>query len=127
VFDPNAGEIVLLLKNHLRFGASTISAIYKNRRQIEILFRNLKQNLRIKTFIGTSANALPLQIWTALISYLLLWYLKMMSEFSWSLSNLFALVRMNLFSRKSLWAWIDEPFPKPKHYPVQLPLLEFVA
>jgi hypothetical protein len=125
--DPKTGEIVVLLTNHLRFGASTISAIYKDRWQIEILFRNLKQHLRIKTFIGTSANALHIQIWTALIGYLILWYLKMKSTFSWSLSNLFALVRMNLFSRKSLWAWIDDPFPKPKDYPVQLPLFESVT
>ena len=83
--------------------------------------------MRIKTFVGTSANALHIQIWTALIVYLLLWYLKMKSKFSWSMSNLFALVRMNLFSRKSLWAWLDDPFPKPMDYPVQLPLFDFVT
>lgn len=125
--DPETGEMVVLLTNHLTFGASTISAIYKDRWQIEILFRNLKQHLRIKTFIGTSANALHIQIWTALVVYLLLWYLKVKAKFSWSMSNLFALVRMNLFARKSLWAWLDDPFPKPMDYPVQLPLFDYAT
>ncbi|MFH0811831.1 MAG: IS4 family transposase [Pseudomonadota bacterium] len=125
--DPETGEMVVLLTNHLTFGASTISAIYKDRWQIEILFRNLKQHLRIKTFVGTSANALHIQIWTALVVYLLLWYLKVKAKFSWSMSNLFALVRMNLFARKSLWAWLDDPFPKPMDYPVQLPLFDYAT
>lgn len=125
--DPKTGDAIVLLTNHLRFGASTISAIYKDRWQIEILFRNLKQNLRIKTFVGTSANALHIQIWTALIAYLLLWYLKMKSQFCWSLSNLFALVRMNLFTRKELWAWLNDPFPQPIDYSAQLPLFTEVT
>lgn len=125
--DPKTNETIVLLTNHLRFGASTISAIYRDRWQIEILFRNLKQHLHIKTFVGTSANALHIQIWTALIVYLMLWYLKMKSTFSWSMSNLFALVRMNLFSRKGLWTWLDDPFPKPLDYSVQLPLFDFVT
>jgi hypothetical protein len=125
--DPKTGDAIVLLTNHLHFGASTISAIYKDRWQIEILFRNLKQNLRIKTFVGTSANALHIQIWTALIAYLLLWYLKIKSRFTWSLSNLFALVRMNLFSRKNLWAWLNDPFPQPIDYAAQLPLFDVLT
>lgn len=125
--DPQTRESIVLLTNHLRFGASTISAIYKDRWQIEILFRNLKQHLRIKTFVSTSANALHIQIWTALIAYLLLWYLKMKSQFCWSLSNLFALVRMNLFTRKELWAWLNDPFPQPIDYSAQLPLFTEVT
>ena len=124
--DPKTKETVELLTNLLHFGASTISAIYKDRWQIEILFRNLKQYLHIKTFVGTSVNALHIQIWTALVVYLLLWYLRMKSRFSWSMSNLFALIRMNLFSRKELWAWLDDPFPKPKAYPDPLPLFDSV-
>jgi len=125
--DPKTGETVELLTNLLHFGASTISAIYKDRWQIEILFRNLKQYLRIKTFVGTSANALQIQIWTALVVYLLLWYLRMKARFSWSMSNLFALIRMNLFSRKDIWAWLDDPFPKPTAHQLQLPLFEPIA
>lgn len=122
--DPKTGETVELLTNLLHFGASTIGAIYKDRWQIEILFRNLKQYLRIKTFVGTSANALQIQIWTALVVYLLLWYLRIKARFSWSMSNLFALIRMNLFSRKDLWAWLDDPFPKPTAHQLQLPLFD---
>jgi hypothetical protein len=125
--DSRTGKIVVLLTNHLTFGASTIGAIYKDRWQIEILFRNIKGHLLLKTFVGTSANALHIQIWTALIAYLLLWYLKMKSRFSWSMSNLFALVRMNLFARKGLWSWLDDPFPKPLNHPGQLPLLDLMT
>lgn len=124
--DPKTEETVELLTNLLHFGASTIGAIYKDRWRIEILFRNPKQYLHIKTFVGTSANALHIQIWTALVVYLLLWYLRMKSRFPWSMSNLFALIRMNLFSRKDLWAWLDDPFPKPRTYPDPLPLFDSV-
>jgi hypothetical protein len=122
--DPKTQETVVLLSNHLNFGASTISAIYKDRWQTEILFRNLKQHLRIKTFVGTSANALHTQIWTALIAYLLLWYLKIRSKFNWSMSNLVALIRMNLFSRKDLWGWLNNPLPKTPAPFYPLPLFE---
>jgi IS4 transposase len=73
----------------------------------------LKQNLRVKTFVGTSANALKIQIWTALIAILLLKYLKVRSRYSWSLSNLVALLRLNLFSYRDLWEWIDKPTEPP--------------
>jgi IS4 transposase len=65
VFDTEKGEAIVLLTNHLEFGATTISATYKDRWQIEIFFKILKQNLRVKTFVGTTANALKIQIWTA--------------------------------------------------------------
>jgi len=73
----------------------------------------LKQNLRVKTFVGTSANALKFQIWTAFIAILLLKYLKVRSRYSWSLSNLAALLRLNLFSYRDLWEWIDKPTEPP--------------
>ena len=100
----------MLLTNHLEFGATTISAIYKDRWQIELFFKALKQNLRVKTFVGTSENALYIQIWTALIAMLLLKFLQYKSKFGWSLSNLVALLRWNLFSYRNLWEWIDRPF-----------------
>ena len=77
------------------------------------MFKALKQNLRIKTFVGTSANALQIQIWTALIAMLLLKYLQLRSRFGWSLSNLAALLRQQLFVYRDLWLWIDEPFQPP--------------
>jgi hypothetical protein len=106
----DTGEMLTLLTNHMEFAASTIAAVYKDRWQIELFFKAIKQNLRIKTFVGTSANALKIQVWTALIAILIVRYLQLRSRFGWSLSNLVALLRMNLFTYRDLWAWIHEPF-----------------
>lgn len=113
VWDEANGRIIVLLTNHMTFGATTIAAIYKDRWQIEIFFKVIKQNLRIKTFVGTSQNALLTQIWTALIAILVLKYLKFRSSFLWSLSNLVAMLRYNLFTYRDLWSWIDNPFEAP--------------
>jgi len=78
-----------------------------------LFFKALKQNLKIKTFVGTSANALKVQVWTALLAMLVLKYLQLRSRFGWSLSNLVALLRMNLFTHRDLWAWLDQPFDGP--------------
>ena len=78
-----------------------------------MFFKALKQNLKIKTFVGTSANAVKTQIWTALISMLLRRYLQLSSRFGWSLANLVALLRMNLFTHRDLMAWLDHPFATP--------------
>jgi len=117
---PETGELLTLLTNHLAFAAPTIAAIYKDRWQIELLFKALKQNLRIKTFVGTTANALHIQIWTALIAMLILRYLQLRARFSWSLSNLVALLRMNLFVHRDLWRWLNEPFESPPEIPQPL-------
>jgi hypothetical protein len=109
-YNAEKQEILVFLTNHLKLGASTIAAIYKDRWQIEIFFKSLKQNLKIKTFVGTSANAVKIQIWTALIVMLILRYLQLRSRFNWSLSNLVALLRMNLFTYRDLWAWLNQPF-----------------
>ena len=98
------------LTNNLELGASTIAAIYKERWQIELFFKAIKQNLKIKTFVGTSANAVKIQIWTALITMLILRFLQLRSRFGWSLSNLVALLRMSLFTHRDLWSWIDKPY-----------------
>jgi Domain of unknown function (DUF4372)/Transposase DDE domain len=113
VYDPDKDETLVFLTNHLTFGPTTIAAIYRDRWQIELFFKALKQNLKIKTFVGTSANALKVQVWTALIAMLILKYLQLRSRFAWSLSNLVALLRMNLFTHRDLWAWLDQPFEGP--------------
>jgi hypothetical protein len=117
VYIPEKQETMALLTNRLDLSAVTIAAIYKERWQVELFFKALKQNLKIKTFVGTTANALRIQIWTALIAMLLLRYLQLRSTFGWSLSNLVALLRMNLFVHRDLWAWINEPFEKPPDIP----------
>jgi IS4 transposase len=113
VWNEERQEILVLLTNHLVFGATTIAQIYRERWKIEVFFRHLKQNLRIKTFVGTSANALHIQIWTALIAILLLKYLQLRARFGWSLSNLVALLRQQLFVYRDLHAWLNEPFQAP--------------
>jgi hypothetical protein len=109
-WDSERDEVLVFLTNHLKLAANTVAAIYKDRWQIEVFFRALKQNLKIKTFVGTSPNAVKIQIWTALIAMLLLRFLQLRSQFKWSLSNLVALLRMSLFTHKDLWAWLDKPF-----------------
>jgi hypothetical protein len=109
---PN-GDRLEFLTNHLTLGASTVARIYQDRWQIELFFKALKQNLRVKTFVGTSANALHIQVWTALIALVLLKYLQLKATFGWSLSNLVALLRMNLFAYRDLWPWLNDPFTGP--------------
>ncbi len=112
-FDAEQERTLVFLTNHLNFAAATIAAIYKERWQVELFFKALKQNLRVKTFVGTSANALKIQIWTALIAMLLLRYLKLRARWGWSLSNLVALLRQQLFVHRELYTWLDEPFHPP--------------
>ena len=129
VWDAENECEIALLTNHLKFGANTVSAIYKDRWQIELFFKALKQNLKIKTFVGTTENALFTQIWTALIAMLLIKYLQFKSKFGWSLSNMVAFLRWNLFTYRNLWEWIDHPFdvlpiqPKPVQHVLALPSL----
>lgn len=116
-------EELVLLTNNFRLAASTIAAIYKERWQIELFFKLLKQQLKIKTFVGTSANAVRIQLWTALIAVLVLRYLQFRSRFGWALSNLVALLRWNLFSYRNLWEWLDRPLDTPAQ---PEPQMEFI-
>jgi hypothetical protein len=106
-------ETLVFVTNNFRLAASTIAAIYKERWQIELFFKALKQSLKIKTFVGTSENAVQIQIWTALIAMLLLKYLKMRSTFAWSFSHLVALLRHQLFVYRDLMTWLNNPFQAP--------------
>ena len=118
VWDAEKGREIVLLTNHLGFAATTIAAIYKERWQIELFFKALKQNLKVKTFVGTTENALRIQIWTALIAMLLLKWLHHLSKAGWSLSNLAAMLRMNLFTYRDLKAWLNRPFETPPAIPI---------
>lgn len=114
--EANQREIVLLT-NLLHFGSTTIAAIYKDRWEIELFFKALKQNLKVKSFVGTSRNALLIQIWTALIAMLLLKWLHHLSKAKWSLSNLASMLRMNLFTYRDLRRWLENPFGTPPLIP----------
>jgi hypothetical protein len=79
----------------------------------QLFFKALKSNLKIKTFVGTTPNAVKTQVWTALITMLMLRFMQLKSRWGWSLSNLVALLRMNLFTHRNLWAWLDNPLGVP--------------
>ena len=117
VWDAVNQRVIVLLTNLLAFGATTIAAIYKDRWEIELFFKALKQNLKVKSFVGTSQNALRIQIWTALLTMLLLKWLHHLSHAKWSLSNLASMLRMNLFTYRDLTAWLDNPFGTPPIIP----------
>ena len=115
--EVNEREIVLL-SNLLHFGPTTIAAIYKDRWEIELFFKALKQNLKVKSFVGTSRNALLIQIWTALIAMLLLKWLHHLSKAKWSFSNLACMLRLNLFTYRDLQRWLANPFGTPPLVPL---------
>jgi len=117
VWDEENKRKVELLTNHFRLVAATIGSIYRDRWEIELFFKVLKQHLKIKTFVGTSSNALKTQIWTALIAVLLLKYLQFRSKWNLPLCRLVALLRLNLFSYRNLWDWLDDPFETPPELP----------
>lgn len=117
VQDEATGNTVELLTNNEKFAADTIGKIYRDRWQIELFFKALKQNLKVKTFLGTSKNALEIQLWTALLSLLLVKFLQWRSKRNWSLSNLVALLRWNLFQHKHLWDWLEDPIGAPPGLP----------
>lgn len=116
-YDPETGKWIVLLTNQFEWSANTIARIYKDRWQIELFFRALKQQLKVKSFVGTSRNALLSQLWVALIAYLLLCYLKFKSKFCWSLYTLSSILPTNLFSRRNLWDWLNAPFHSRSNSP----------
>jgi hypothetical protein len=117
VWDEENEREIVLLSNHLEFGATTLAAIYKDRWEIELFFKLLKQNLKVKTFVGTSENALRIQIWTALIALLLLKWLHHLSRAAWSFSTLARLLRLNLMTYRDLNAWLQSPLDTPPLVP----------
>lgn len=117
VWDDENKQTIEIITNQLTWTANTIGELYKSRWQVEIFFREIKQLLHIKSFIGTSENAVMIQIWTALITILILKALKAMAKYDWHLSNLVAFIRLNLFVKIDLQQWIDKPFEETHHPP----------
>ena len=102
--DPESGKHYVFLTNNFQLGALTIAKIYKARWQIELFFKWIKQNLKIKSFLGTSKNAVMTQIWIALCVYLLLAYLKFQSKTRKSMQQILRLLQTNLFEK---WILLD--------------------
>lgn len=120
IYNEKEKRVIEIITNNFTWPASTISELYKQRWMIEIFFKELKEHLKIKSFIGTSENAMWIQSatggWTAMITLLLLRYLKEIAKYGCSLSNLIAFLRMNLFVKIDLTHWLDSPFKPPEEF-----------
>jgi hypothetical protein len=111
--DAATGKNYVFLTNHFKLAAKTIADIYKERWQIEIFFRFIKQNLKIKAFMGNSENAVLSQIYAALIAYLLLCYIKFLCNLSVTLQRLMRILQLNLFRTCSVQELFEPPGPAP--------------
>lgn len=111
VWDKNKNCELSFLTNNFYWTALTVAELYKSRWEIEVFFKQLKQHLKIKTFVGTTPNAVLIQIWTAMITMLLLRFLKDKARYGWHLSNLITFVRLNLLVKVELFEWLNNPFP----------------
>jgi len=105
--DPETNKHYVFITNNFHWSAQTIADIYKQRWQVELFFKWIKQNLKIKSFLGTTENAVMTQVMVALCNYLLLAFLKFMSKATFSLQKIIQLLQTNLFSRRSLMALIQ--------------------
>jgi len=122
--DNLTGKHYVFLTNQFKLSAATIAAVYKERWQIELFFKWIKQNLKIKSFIGTSRNAVLTQIWIAMCVYLILAFLKLRSKLSKSLQQMLRLLQMNLFEKRDLMALLrGDPPDRPYENPDQLILV----
>lgn len=122
--DPETGKHYVFLTNHFSLSAKTIADIYKQRWQIELFFKWIKQNLKIKTFIGTTKNAVMTQIWIAMCTYLLLAFIKFESKTKKSMHQIIRLLQLTLFEKRKLKALLlDEPVPDSDINPNQLILV----
>lgn len=101
---PETGKHYVFLTNNFKLAAKTIADIYKARWQVELFFKWIKQNLKIKSFVGTSKNAVMTQIWIALCMYLLLAFLKFQSKLTKSMQQILRLLQLNLFEKRDMMA-----------------------
>lgn len=112
--DKETGKHYVFLTNHFSLSAATIAAIYKDRWQIELFFKAIKQNLKIKAFVGTSKNAILTQIWIAMITYLLLAFARHSAKAGWTVQRILRIVQLNLFERRSLKEILNPDPPRHK-------------
>ena len=110
--DPETGKRYVFLTNNFKLAAKTIADIYKARWQVELFFKWIKQNLKIKSFVGTSKNAVMTQIWIALCIYLLLAFLKFQSKLKKSMQQILRLLQLNLFEKRDIMALLRGDPPR---------------
>lgn len=119
VYNEENDQYLTLLTNNMSWTANTISELYKARWDVEVFFKHLRQLFRVKSFVGTSANAVRIQMWTSLIAMMLLRHFKKLAKFNWHLSNLITFMRINLFVKIDLYAWLDKPLIETQKPPPQ--------
>ncbi len=119
--DPKTGKHYIFISNQFSWSAKTIADIYKQRWQVELFFKWIKQNLKIKAFLGNTENAVMTQIMSAMCVYLLLAFLKFQSKIDKSLQQIIRLLQLNLFTRRSLLDLLQPP-DQPGLPPPQLKL-----
>ena len=117
--DPETGKHYFFLANNFHLAAKTIAEIYKARWQIELFFKWIKQNLKVKSFIGTSKNAVLTQLWVAMCTYLILAYIKFISKLGLSLQQILRLLHLNIFERRDLFGLLKGDPPEPLVSPLQ--------
>lgn len=122
--DPDTGKHLVFVTNDFKSAASTIAEVYRQRWQIELFFKWIKQNLKVKSFLGRSLNAVLSQLWVAMIAYLLLAHLKFHLRLQWSMSRILRLLQLNLLERRTLDGLLQEPSPPPDP-PVAQTILAF--
>jgi len=121
-----AAQIITVITNNMKHAASTIAALYKGRWEIETFFRWIKQNLRIKSFVGTSENAVMTQVWIAMILYLLLTFIKYQTRFRATITELLRIFREVLLETRSIIEYLRtnwEELIENRARPIQLSLL----
>jgi len=120
--DKETGKHYQFLTNHFGLSAATIAAIYKDRWQVELFFKAIKQNLKVKAFVGTSKNAILTQLWIAMISYLLLAYTRHCARTGWTVQRILRVIQLNLFERNDLKSILN---PDPDRHKKSEPQMRF--
>lgn len=120
--DKESGKFYLFLTNNFSLSAATIAAIYKDRWQVELFFKAIKQNLKIKTFVGLSKNAILTQIWIAMITYLLVAFARHSAKAGWTVQRILRVIQLNLFENRSLKEIL---IPDPPRHRKSEPQLRF--
>jgi len=121
--NPDDGKVYEFITNNMDLSPATIAVIYKSRWDIELFFKWIKQNLKIKSFFGTSKNAILIQIWTAAIAYLLISYIHFLSKTALSITDVFRVVGFNIMSDRNIHDLLTgsfRPRRKDRQFDVQL-------
>lgn len=113
--DPETGQELVFLTNHKQWTAATVAELYKELWNIEVFFKHIKTHLRIKSFVGTSENAVKIQIWTSFNCHRSTQGTTANGQYEWHLSNLINALRLHLFAKIELNQFINKPFEKSSH------------